>query len=391
MAEKEILRVEGLNKYFGDHHVLKDINMRVRQGEHMVIFGPSGSGKSTLLRCMNLLEEPQSGYLYFLGKDYGPNARKRKFWQRGNGDQADPLYLRTHIGMVFQQFNLFPHLNALDNVTLALRRNKKMKRSEANEKALQQLKTVGLSDKAKAYPSQLSGGQQQRIGVARCLAADPDILLMDEPFGAIDPINRDEIQDEFLKVQQTLKKTIAFVTHDIHEAIKMSDKIAIFHEGRLIQYDTPARILMEPANQYIANFVGADRALKLLGLLRAREAMSAEPVSVVDEAASAEEIEKRFNEKPQDHMVVTREGKLVRHLARKSFKLEREQGINLAEPSPHAVEMDDNLRDVLSKMLLHDRKELPVIDDNGILRGTIDYDDVHRCIMKIYFQNSESE
>jgi polar amino acid transport system ATP-binding protein len=255
MADKDILRVEGLNKYFGDHHVLKDINMRVRQGEHMVIFGPSGSGKSTLLRCMNLLEEPQSGHLYFLGKDYGPNARKRKFWQRGNGDHADPLYLRTHIGMVFQQFNLFPHLNALDNVTLALRRNKKMKRTEANEKALQQLKTVGLSEKAQAYPSQLSGGQQQRVAIARALVMEPRLMLFDEPTSALDP----ELVGEVLAVMRDLAlsgMTMAVVTHEMGFAREVGDHLVFMDEGVIVEEGGP-EILSNPLEERTQTFIEA--------------------------------------------------------------------------------------------------------------------------------------
>ncbi|MCB0156346.1 MAG: amino acid ABC transporter ATP-binding protein, partial [Anaerolineae bacterium] len=201
MSEKEIVRIENLNKYFGDHHVLKNINLQVRQGENVVIFGPSGSGKSTLLRCINLLEEPQSGSMYFLGKDYGPAGHRRKwFWQSDNGETADPRYLRTHIGMVFQQFNLFPHLTVLDNVTLALRRNKKMARAEANEKGLKQLTSVGLANKAEAYPAQLSGGQKQRVAIARALVMEPRLMLFDEPTSALDP----ELVGEVLAVMRDL-------------------------------------------------------------------------------------------------------------------------------------------------------------------------------------------
>jgi osmoprotectant transport system ATP-binding protein len=252
------------------------------------------------------------------------------------------IRLRQSIGYAIQEIGLFPNKTIYGNIAVVPRllgwEKERIRERVHDLLQMLRLEPERFQDR---YPAELSGGQQQRIGVARCLAADPDILLMDEPFGAIDPINRAEIQDEFLKVQQTLKKTIAFVTHDIHEAIKMGDKIAIFQEGRLVQYDTPARILMEPATQYIADFVGADRALKVLGLLRVREAMNANPVHI--------------------------------------------------QPFPHAVEMDDNLRDVLSKMLLHDKKELPVIDSNGVIKGTIGYNDIHRYITNIYFKHSKRE
>jgi len=255
MDEKIILQVENLNKYFGDLHVLKNINLQVRQGEHLVIFGPSGSGKSTLLRCMNLLEEPQSGSLYFLGKDYGPKAPKRKFWQKRDGNSVDPLYLRTHIGMVFQQFNLFPHLSALDNVTLALRRNKKMARDAASEKAIKQLKAVGLGDKAQSYPSQLSGGQQQRVAIARALVMEPRLMLFDEPTSALDP----ELVGEVLAVMRDLAHsgmTMAVVTHEMGFAREVGDHLIFMDEGVIVEEGDP-EILSNPNRERTKAFIKA--------------------------------------------------------------------------------------------------------------------------------------
>jgi ABC-type polar amino acid transport system ATPase subunit len=256
MDEKEILRVEDLNKYFGDHHVLKNINMRVRQGEHVVIFGPSGSGKSTLLRCMNLLEEPQSGSLYFLGKDYGPKAPKKVWpWQDSGGKVADPRYLRTHIGMVFQQFNLFPHLNVLDNVTLALRRNKKISRPEANEKAIRQLSAVGLANKAQAYPSQLSGGQQQRVAIARALVMEPRLMLFDEPTSALDP----ELVGEVLAVMRDLAlqgMTMVVVTHEMGFAREVGDHLVFMDDGFIVEEGGP-EVLINPNNDRTKLFIKA--------------------------------------------------------------------------------------------------------------------------------------
>ncbi|MCL4300272.1 MAG: amino acid ABC transporter ATP-binding protein [Anaerolineae bacterium] len=251
-----MLRVENLNKYFGDHHVLKNINMRVRQGEHVVIFGPSGSGKSTLLRCMNLLEEPQSGSLYFLGKDYGPKASKKAWpWQSTDGDVADPRYLRTHIGMVFQQFNLFPHLNVLDNVTLALRRNKKVSRPEANEKAIKQLTAVGLANKAQAYPSQLSGGQQQRVAIARALVMEPRLMLFDEPTSALDP----ELVGEVLTVMKDLAlqgMTMVVVTHEMGFAREVGDHLVFMDDGFIVEEGGP-EVLINPNNDRTKLFIKA--------------------------------------------------------------------------------------------------------------------------------------
>lgn len=256
MDDKEILRVENLNKYFGDHHVLKNINMRVHHGEHVVIFGPSGSGKSTLLRCMNLLEEPQSGSMIFLGKDYGPAAPKKVWpWQSSEGNLADPRYLRTHIGMVFQQFNLFPHLTVLDNVTLALRRNKKTPRPEAEEKAIKQLTAVGLANKAKAYPAQLSGGQQQRVAIARALVMGPRLMLFDEPTSALDP----ELVGEVLAVMKDLAlqgMTMVVVTHEMGFAREVGDHLVFMDDGVIVEEGGP-EVLINPKNDRTKLFIKA--------------------------------------------------------------------------------------------------------------------------------------
>ena len=281
-----MIQYQGVSKFFesGSHVVtaINNVTCEIERGDLVTFLGPSGCGKTTLLRLTNRLIPLSGGKIMIKGRDI-------MAW--------DEIRLRQSIGYAIQEIGLFPNKTIYGNIAVVPRLLGWEER-RIKERVHELLLMLRLEPEAfySRYPVELSGSQQQRIGVARCLAADPDILLMDEPFGAIDPINRDEIQDELLKVQQALKKTIAFVTHDIHEAIKMSDKIAIFQEGRLIQYDTPARILMEPANQYIADFVGADRALKLLGLLKAREAMGAKLVNIADRSVSAEEAQDRLKE-----------------------------------------------------------------------------------------------
>ncbi len=245
---EDILQVENLHKRFGELHVLRGVDLRVRQGEHVVIFGPSGSGKSTLLRCLNLLEEPQQGRLVFLGREYGPGAR-------GDGPRADLRFLRTQIGMVFQQFNLFPHLSVLDNVTLALRRVKGLSRSEAEELALAQLRAVGLADKARAYPSTLSGGQQQRVAIARALVMQPRLMLFDEPTSALDP----ELVGEVLGVMERLAEqgmTMVVVTHEMGFARRVGDQLVFMDHGVVVESGGP-EILQHPANPRTQAFLRA--------------------------------------------------------------------------------------------------------------------------------------
>jgi osmoprotectant transport system ATP-binding protein len=229
------------------------LSLSVGAGEVCVLVGPSGSGKTTALRLINRMIPLSEGDIVLGGQSVLG---------------LEPHELRRHIGYVIQQIGLFPHLNVADNIATVPRLLGWDKQRIA-DRVSELLELIGLDrqDLESRYPAQLSGGQQQRVGVARALAADPPLMLMDEPFGAIDPINRTRLQDEFKRLQRRLRKTVVFVTHDIDEAIKMGDKIAILREGgKLAQYDTPAQILTAPADEFVAEFVGADRALKRLGL-----------------------------------------------------------------------------------------------------------------------------
>lgn len=222
---------------------INDATFAVDEGEIFVIMGLSGSGKSTLVRCINRLIEPTAGSITIDGEDI---------------TRLSPDKLRTvrqnKIGMVFQRFALFPHRTILQNVAFGLE-IQGMEKTKREEKAMQVLETVGLKDWAHVLPEQLSGGMQQRVGLARALAADPDVLLMDEPFSALDPLIRKEMQEELVELQDRLKKTILFITHDLDEALKLGDRIAIMKDGIVVQIGTPEEILTNPADEYVASFV----------------------------------------------------------------------------------------------------------------------------------------
>jgi ABC-type polar amino acid transport system ATPase subunit len=254
MAE-ELLRIEKLNKHFGMLHVLKDIDLKVYQGEHVVLFGPSGSGKSTLLRCINRLEEPDSGHMVFMGTDYSPHLGQRGFFRFMNRTGPDLRELRTHIGMVFQQFNLFPHRTVLENVTLALKRVKKMSQRNAEDKALYHLSQVGLAEKARAYPSTLSGGQQQRVAIARALAMEPRLMLFDEPTSALDP----ELVGEVLAVMERLAlsgMTMVVVTHEMGFAREVGDHLVFMDHGAIVEEGGP-ELLHNPVQPRTQAFIKA--------------------------------------------------------------------------------------------------------------------------------------
>jgi osmoprotectant transport system ATP-binding protein len=245
--------------------VVNDLSFEILEGEVCVLVGPSGCGKTTTMRMVNRLIEPTSGEILIDGE---PNT------------SMSGTRLRRKIGYAIQQIGLFPHRTIAENIATVpslLGWN----RRRIGDRVIELLELVGLDpdDYRDRYPAELSGGQQQRVGVARAMAADPPIMLMDEPFGAVDPITRERLQDEFLRIQQEIKKTIVFVTHDIDEAIRMGDKIAILRQGGFLeQYGTPENVLTQPASEFVASFVGADRVLKRLSLLRVGE-MQLEPAN----------------------------------------------------------------------------------------------------------------
>jgi osmoprotectant transport system ATP-binding protein len=251
-AAAEVVFDRATKVYDGGTRAVDELSFTVPAGEICALVGPSGGGKTTALKLVNRLIELTSGDIRIDGRSVG---------------SLDATELRRGIGYVIQQIGLFPHLTIEENIGTVPRlygRSKDWRRA----RSLELLELVGLDPSyAKRYPSQLSGGERQRIGLARALAANPWVMLMDEPFGAIDPIVRERLQDEFLRLQQEVRKTVLFVTHDIDEAIKIGDRIAILRTGgRLAQYDTPETILTHPADDYVADFVGRDRALKALAL-----------------------------------------------------------------------------------------------------------------------------
>jgi len=250
-----MIEIAALTKRFAGatHPAIDQLTLSVPEGEVCVLIGPSGCGKTTTMRIVNRMIEPDSGTVTVNGR---------------NVMDVDPVTLRRHIGYVIQQIGLFPHWTIAENVATV----PKLLGWDAGKIAArvdELLSLVGMDPAVyrDRFPRELSGGQKQRVGVARALAADPPVMLMDEPFGAIDPITRARLQDEFLRILHGLRKTIVFVTHDIDEAIRMGDRIAIMKEGALIQYDTPETILSAPANAFVEAFVGADRALKRLALI----------------------------------------------------------------------------------------------------------------------------
>ncbi|MEU6838248.1 ABC transporter ATP-binding protein [Streptomyces rubiginosohelvolus] len=273
-----MIRFEHVTKRYADGTTaVDDLSFEVAEGELVTLVGPSGCGKTTTMKMVNRLIEPTEGGIFLDGDDIST---------------IDPVQLRRRIGYVIQQVGLFPHKTVLEN-TATVPHLLGWKRGKGRERAAELLDLVGLDPSVYGdrYPEQLSGGQRQRVGVARALAADPPVLLMDEPFGAVDPVVRERLQNEFLKLQAQVRKTVLFVTHDIEEAVRLGDRIAVYGQGRIEQFDSPATVLGAPATPYVADFVGADRGLKRLSVTPIEESDLDQPpvVHLDDPLATATE------------------------------------------------------------------------------------------------------
>ena len=334
------------------------LTLEVPAGEICVLVGPSGCGKTTAMRMVNRTVEITSGDV-LVGER---SVRDR-----------EPAQLRREIGYVIQQIGLFPHRTISENIG-AVPELLGWKKDRIRARSADLLQLIGLDPElGDRYPAQLSGGQQQRVGVARALAADPLVMLMDEPFGAIDPINRERLQNEFLRLQAEIRKTVLFVTHDIDEAIKMGDRIAVMREGgRVEQYATPAELLMAPANEFVEDFVGADRALKRLALMRVGDINLWEaPLAHVGQATgevraklAAPDVEVPYP------LLVDSERRPLGWLS------ERDLGGDTVparadSPLGPVLERDDVMRDALADLLQGESQYAPVVDHQGRIAGVL--------------------
>jgi osmoprotectant transport system ATP-binding protein len=352
-----VIRLEHVTKRYGAQVAVDDLTLEVEAGELCVLVGPSGCGKTTTMRMINRLIEPTGGRIWIDGEDVL---------------ELDPVQLRRRIGYVIQQIGLFPHQTIADNVA-TVPRLLGWSKGEVRGRIDELLALVGLEpgDFRDRYPHQLSGGQRQRVGVARALGADPEVLLMDEPFGAIDPITRERLQDEFLRLQAEVRKTIVFVTHDIEEAVKLGDRIAILQQGGVLaQHDTPANILGDPATEFVADFVGADRALKRLKVTAIGATdLQQPPVLVLDLPLG--DARDRMEAEAIDFAVVLDDQRgLHGYLARKRAEGTGTVGDRVQRMDAW-VRQDATLKDALGEMLLYDAGWVAVLDEHDRYLGVL--------------------
>jgi osmoprotectant transport system ATP-binding protein len=336
---------------------VENLSFTVPAGEICVLVGPSGCGKTTAMRMVNRMIDITEGDILLDGR----SIKERR-----------PAELRREIGYAIQQIGLFPHLTVSDNIATVPRLlgwDKQRIRARVDE--LLELVSLDPHETRDRYPAQLSGGQRQRVGVARALAVDPPLMLMDEPFGAIDPINRERLQNEFLRLQREIRKTVVFVTHDIDEAIKMGDRIAILRKGgKLAQYAPPAELLMYPANRFVEDFVGADRALKRLALQRVRDVdLWKAPLVRVGEPVAEARAKLDEAEVPYP-LLVDDQGRPVGWLSERALAGERVDA-ELRSNSKPVLDLDDVLRDALADLLSEEAQYGPVVDQRGAVTGVL--------------------
>ena len=355
-----MIRLESLTKRWHNGQIAVDgLDLEVGEGEITVLVGPSGCGKTTTLKMVNRLIEPTSGRILLGGDDV---------------TGADPVELRRRIGYVIQQVGLFPHLNVADNVA-TVPRLLKWDKERIRKRVDELLELVGLdpAQYRRRYPHQLSGGQRQRVGVARALGVDPPVLLMDEPFGAIDPITRDRLQGEFLRLQGAVGKTVVFVTHDVDEAVRLGDRIAVLREGGVLeQYASPADVLGRPASRFVADFVGADRGLKRLSVIPIDLGRLEKPVTCTPDTSLADA---RLVLGASSAAVVDVDGRLVGELRPGDASGDGTVG-DRSRPVTATVDRTATLKDVSSALLLSDSGWVAVVDGDRLL-GVLTPESVH--------------
>ncbi len=388
LNKKEVLNlIELVNitkSYDGKVNVIEDLNLNIDKGEIVVLIGESGCGKTTTLRMINRLNDPTSGTIMIKGEDYTKMTK---------------IELRRQLGYVIQKVGLMPHLTVGKNIEI-IPELKGWDKKKRKDRAWELLELVDLppGDYYDRYPHELSGGQQQRIGVARALAVNPDIILMDEPFSALDPITREQLQKELLKLQDELGKTIVFVTHDMDEALKIGDRIAVMKDGKILQYDTPEEILKNPADDFVEYFVGKDRLWKSPEMLNASDIMHKSLVTVGQKRSPAQVIEVMKKKDMELLFIVEKETSKpqppIGYITRDSLREQEDHKVKMSEICKKdfvSVQHDANMSDVLKIMEENKIRFLPVLDDDGNLIGMITTASILNIITKAVVSNEEDD
>lgn len=373
-----MIQFHGVTKEFKGNAVLSDISMDLRDGELTVLIGPSGCGKTTTLKMINRLIPPTKGEILIDGK---------------NINEIDKVKLRRNIGYVIQQDGLFPHMTIRQNIEL-IQRLEKQDDQAVTDNTLRLMKMVDLDpdDFLDRYPTELSGGQRQRIGVIRALANDPDIILFDEPFSALDPVTRSSLQDELLELQEKVGKTMIFVTHDMDEAIKIADRICIMRDGHILQFDTPEVVLKNPADQFVADFVGTNRIWDSPEYIKVEDFMIRNPITCKGDLSRPRCV-KRMRDHHIDTLLVIDEERHLRGIVGRKALFRAMQPMDRAEeimyPVSYAAHIGDNIVDVLKMIDEAEVSNIPVLDGEERLVGLLTNSNLVSTLSKQFLTEDE--
>lgn len=355
-----MIEIKKICKSFKETKVLKNVTVTIEKGQVMTLIGPSGCGKTTLLKMINRLLKPTSGDIKIHGRSIY---------------QMDVIKLRRSIGYVIQQTGLFPHMTIQENIEL-IPKAEKYSEDKIKKRTLELMDMIGMdaNEYLCRYPSELSGGQQQRIGVARAFATDPEIILMDEPFSALDPITRTQLQDELLRIQSQLNKTIVFVTHDMDEAIKIADDICIMNEGEILQHGVPEDILKHPNGEFVADFIGHNKIWQSPEYIRAEDIMIEHPAVCAPTFTLDRSLDKMRERKVDSLLVQDKTGKLLGMIRAKDIREQRDRSLLVKEVlvTDYTVcNKKDSILEILT--LFQDSKfsDSPVVDEQGKLCGLL--------------------
>lgn len=363
-------------RYKGGNDVLKDINLTCEKGEITVFIGPSGCGKTTTMKLINRLIEPTKGNILINGKDT---------------NEINPVELRRDIGYVIQNVGLFPHMNIARNVAAVpnlLKWDKEKTKSRSDEL----LRMVNLEPEQyrSRYPSELSGGQQQRVGVIRALAAEPEVILMDEPFSALDPISREQLQEELIQLQEEINKTIVFVTHDMDEALKIADKIVMMKDGEIIQAASPEQMLRKPANEFVKDFIGKKRLKQVTDVPVVEEVMIKKPATIFASRGLATAM-KIMEQRQVDSLVVVDmdsyiEGFVSIYDVSRAFDDENKTIKDILQPFGQVLSPDDRITDAVHILDSEAVSYVPVVDDQNKLLGLLTRGSVVGYVREVHAQ-----
>lgn len=374
-----MIKFENVTKTYKDKTILRNISIEIEKGKLVAIIGGSGCGKTTTLKMINRLVKPSSGRIYINGEDI---------------EKKDVIKLRRNMGYVIQQTGLLPHMTVKENIEL-IPRTEKYDSNVITETTAKLMDMVGLNpdEYLNRYPVELSGGQQQRVGVARAFATDPDIILMDEPFSALDPITRTGLQDELVNLQAQLKKTIVFVTHDMDEAVKIADMICIMKDGEILQYDTPENILKNPKNEFVSEFVGKNRIWASPEFIKAKDIMIDSPVTCSANMTVLRCVERMRSYKVDSLMVVeNKTNKLLGIVNAKQLQRQsdRTQVVGqIMKTDFLGVRLDDNIVHILKVVDDNNVSNIPVLSDENILLGLITKSSLVTTLSQPYLEEEE--